>query len=98
MSAFIAVSSPPPMQYPRIIAITGFSIDRHAPHDACSAASYSARASTAVRRVSNSEMSAPDTNAWSPAPRTTTTCTSGSMVNASRMRGTARCMSYDIAL
>ncbi len=51
-----------------------------------------------MRFSENSEMSAPDTNARSPAPWTTITCTSGSVVNASRMRGTAICMSYDIAL
>ncbi len=39
MSAFIAVSSPPPMQYPRIIAMMGLSTVRHDPHAAASASS-----------------------------------------------------------
>ena len=55
-------------------------------------------ASAEERVFSNSEMSAPDTNAVSPMPRSTTTRTCGSFSNASMMSGTAAHMSVEHAL
>src|SRR5258708_39918735 len=43
-------------------------------------------------------MSAPDTNAWSPAPVTTTTRMAGSFSNSSMMTGIASHMSEEVAL
>src|SRR5580698_2226370 len=71
MSACSAVSSPPPMQNPRIMAMTGLSRTRQAASAVRAASSNCARASGEVRRSPNSEMSAPDTNALSPAAAST---------------------------
>ena len=53
------------------------------------AASYTLMASALSRFFSNSEMSAPETNAFSPAPASTITRTSGSASNAVMIFGTA---------
>ena len=55
-------------------------------------------ASSLSRLLSNSEMSAPDTNARSPAPASTITRTSGSASNAATIFGTAAHISSDTAL
>ena len=80
------------------MAMIGLSTRPQARPASAATRSYSARASTEVRFSPNSEMSAPETNALPPAPDTTTTRTSGSAWKASRMRGTACCMSIDRAL
>ena len=51
-----------------------------------------------MRAFSNSEMSAPETKALSPAPVTTTTRIAGSFSNSSRMTGIASHMSVEVAL
>src|SRR5262245_1964839 len=55
-------------------------------------------ASSLSRRFSNSEMSAPDTNARSPAPASTMARTCGSASKAATIFGTAAHMSSDTAL
>jgi hypothetical protein len=55
-------------------------------------------ASALSRFCSNSEMSAPDTNALSPAPASTITRTSGSASKAAMIFGTASHIAYDTAL
>src|SRR5215472_4386848 len=98
MSACSAVSSPPPMQKPRIIAMTGLLRPVHAPASAAWPLSYWARASGDVRCSPNSEMSAPDANALSPAPVTTSTRTPGSASSAASTPGSAARISLESAL
>src|SRR5215472_14784464 len=98
MSACSAVSSPPPMEKPQIIAMIGLLRPAHAPASAAWPRSYCARASGDVRCSPNSEISAPDANALSPAPVTTSTRTSGSASRDASTPGSAARISLDSAL
>ena len=86
------------MQKPRILAMSGLSSSSSALLAAAATASNSARASGLERLVSNSEMSAPETKALSPAPCMTTTRTSSSAWNRSTMSTMARFISIFMAL
>ena len=81
------MSSPAPRQNPRIMAMTGFASALQERLITAWAWSYSARAAGEVRKSPNSEMSAPETKALSPAPVSTTTRTSGSACSASSRPG-----------
>ena len=98
MSACRAVSRPPPMQKPRIMAMTGFSrLPQERSRAACPL-SYSARAAGEVRCSANSEMSAPEAKALSPAPVRTTTRTSLSAWSAPSRPASAARIPLDTAL
>ncbi len=86
------------MQYPRIIARIGFSSSTQARPASTWPASNAARASGVVRWEPNSLMSAPETNALSPAPVSTTTRTSSSACNARNTVGSAARIGADSAL
>src|SRR5947199_114028 len=67
--------SPPPMQYPWIFASTGFGYAEMREYTASVASLYVSTAARVARSFSNLEMSTPDTNAFPPAPASTTTRT-----------------------
>src|SRR5215470_5324172 len=69
MSQTAAISSPPPTHAPWIIATTGWRQWATAFIAACAISPYSRACATFARSVSNSAMSAPAANAFSPAPR-----------------------------
>ena len=81
------------MQKPRIIAISGFPSSAYARFASAPMRLNSSIDSGSERRFSNSEMSAPETNALSPAPAITTTRTSGSSRKSCRIVGIASCIS-----
>ena len=93
-----AVAMPPPMQKPWIIASTGLpSCAERAEGAAASPPRRRWPRRPPVRAPSNSEMSAPDTNATSPAPRSTTTRTEVVRVELLRGVGSASHISWLIA-
>src|SRR5215813_5869814 len=80
------------------MAMTGLPRLRRERVIAAQAWSYEARAAAEVRRSANSEMSAPETKARSPAPVRTTTRTSASACSASSRPGSAARISLVRAL
>ena len=92
-----ASPKPPPRQNPRIIASVGRGALRSASKAAAFDASYARAEAASLRRVANSEMSAPAMNVSSPAPRNTMTRTRGSAASLSTALGMACHMSSVIA-
>src|SRR5690349_18041835 len=93
-----AVPSPPPMQKPRIIAMVGFGHSSSLVTMVTDTLLYSATASGLARFSLNSLMSAPDTNALSPAPFNTITRIAGSEMNSFSAMSSPSHISYDMAL
>ena len=77
MSHALAITMPPPMQNPLIMAITGFGASTSEAVAAVTAAVKMWLAVELCRASSNSAMSAPEMKALSPAPRTTMARTAG---------------------
>src|SRR5262245_13541627 len=67
----IATAIAPPMQKPNTMATVGFGQTRMAVYAASVVALYASAVAVSLRLSWNSEMSAPEANAWRPAPRYT---------------------------
>ena len=94
----MAIASPPPRQKPRIFAIVGLAKVASFARPALVSRSYSTCASAFERFLANWLISAPETNALSPAPVSTTTRTASSAANASRISTSPCHISIDMAL
>src|SRR6266403_1198599 len=98
MSACIATCMPPPRQKPRMQAIVGFGKSASKARSVALRFEYSSDAAALWRVFSNWLISAPETNALSPAPTRTTTRTSGSSRNSISACPSPCHMSSDMAL
>src|ERR1700730_1402404 len=98
ISACMAMPRPPPRQKPEMRAITGLGKEARRVRPRLVSFSYSRCASTSLRLFSNWLISAPETNALSPAPVSTTTRTLSSAVQASNISISPSHISTDMAL
>src|SRR5499426_4226055 len=92
MSQTSAISSPPPTHAPWIIATTGCRQRATASIVVCTTRPYSRAWATSARSVSNSAMSAPAANAFSPAPRRITQRSDSSTSRRAKISPSARHM------
>src|SRR5215831_2074454 len=92
MSQTAAISSPPPTHAPWIIATTGCRQRATASIVVCTTRPYSRAWATSARSVSNSAMSAPAANAFSPAPRRITQRSDSSASRRAKISPSARHM------
>jgi hypothetical protein len=92
-----AISTPPPMQWPRIIATVGFGNSRSAACAARLSRRTSAIGSPGSAPLSRSEMSAPEQK-LGPAPVTTRARTAGSSARPARTPGSAAHIAAVMAL